>query len=118
MMKPTETEISQMKDFARIFGKDSYLSVTADGCRVISTLAGTEGRTLIARYDFKRDKVENLTRTARDDGHRDLEYCEEIGECDHDCLMCSPLDRDCEGDDNWEYEMMIEEGTFGDEEDW
>ena len=31
--------------------------------------------------------------------------------------MCSHLDSDCEGDDDWEYEMMIEEGIF-DDEDW
>ncbi len=69
MMKPAETEIRQMKDFARIFGKDAYLSVTADGCRVISTLAGAEGKTLIARYDFENDVLESLLRTRAD---RDL----------------------------------------------
>lgn len=69
MMKPTDTEIRQMKDFARIFGKDSYLSVTADGCRVISTLAGTEGKILIARYDFENDELESLSRRRAD---RDL----------------------------------------------
>ena len=49
---------------------------------------------------------------------RDPEFFEEIGECDHDCLVCSHLDKDCKGDDDWEYEMMIEEGAFGDEDDW
>ena len=52
------------------FSKDSYLSVTADGCRVISTLTGAEGKTLIARYDFDRDEVENLIRAVRDTGAR------------------------------------------------
>ena len=70
MMKPTETERRQMRDFAQIFGKDSYLSITTDGCRVISTLAGVEGKTLIARYDFDRDEIENFTRTVRDTGAR------------------------------------------------
>ena len=60
----------------------------------------------------------NLFRTTKDDGYKSQEYYERIGECDHDCLMCSHLDRDCEGDDDWEYEMMIEEGAFGDDEDW
>ncbi len=72
MLKPTETEIRQMKDFARIFAKDSYLSITVDGCRVISTLAGAEGKTLIARYDFENDALESLlrTRAGRDLGAR------------------------------------------------
>ncbi len=70
MMRPTETEIRQMKDFALIFGKASYLSEAPDGCRMISTLAGAEGNVLIARYDIDRDEVENLARTARDTGAR------------------------------------------------
>ncbi len=69
MMKPTDTEIRQMKDFARIFGKDSYLSVAADGCRVISTLVGAERKTLIARYAFENDALESLLRIRAD---RDL----------------------------------------------
>ena len=58
-----------------------------------------------------------LFSTAVDSGYRDPEYFEDLGECEHDCLMCDHRDVDCEGDDDWEYEMMIEEGLFGDEED-
>jgi hypothetical protein len=32
--------------------------------------------------------------------------------------MCIHIDRDCEGDDDWEYEILVEEGIFDDEEDW
>ena len=65
-MFASETEKKQMRDFALISGKDSYLSVAADGCRFISALAGTEGNKLIARYDLKTGMVESLIRSGRD----------------------------------------------------
>ena len=73
MMKPTETEIRQMKDFAQIFGKDSILSERPNGCRMISTLAGAEGNVLIARYNIENGTLESLvkkSRTGRDPGAR------------------------------------------------
>ena len=68
----TETEQRQMRDFAQIMGMDSYLSEAEDGCRMISTLAGVDGRALIARYDLKRDAIEDFAkkRTTRDKGTR------------------------------------------------
>ena len=70
MKKATKTEQKQMRDFALIFGKDSYLSMADDGARLISTLAGAEGHTIIARYDLKNDMVESLIRERDDIGAR------------------------------------------------
>ena len=58
-----------------------------------------------------------LFSTAVDSGYRDPEYFEDLGECDHDCLMCDHRDVDCEGDE-MEDDELFHELYEDDDDDW
>ena len=52
---------------------------------------------------------------SKKDRYREPEYFQALGECDYDCLACSHLDVDCEGDEMKDEELFHE---LYDDGDW